>query len=117
MVRLGNEPMSEWRKKYRVHPAADVFPMMRDEELQKLGENIKAHGLAEPIAHKSDGEVLDGRNRLEAMERAGIPFDLFVDHGLSVDHGIDGQEAVEFIISKNIHRRHLTKQQEADLIV
>jgi hypothetical protein len=30
---------------YQVHPAAEVFPMMSDDELAKLGEDIKANGL------------------------------------------------------------------------
>ena len=34
-----------WRDKYKVHPAADVFPMMSDEELAELGEDIKKNGL------------------------------------------------------------------------
>ena len=78
--------MSKWRDLYKVHPAADVFPMMSDEELAELGEDIKKRGLQQPIclfvppgttinpsAPVIDGCILiDGRNRLEAMERAGI---------------------------------------------
>ena len=37
-------PMSAWREAYQVHPAADVFPMMSDEELAQLGQDIKATG-------------------------------------------------------------------------
>jgi hypothetical protein len=40
---------SHWRDKYKVHPAADVFPMLSDDELAKLGEDIKANGLQSPI--------------------------------------------------------------------
>jgi len=62
-----------WRDNYKViHPAADALPMMPDEELVKLGEDIEAHRLKEPIKFDAEGRVLDGRNRLEAMERAGI---------------------------------------------
>ena len=32
-----------WRDKYKVHPAADVFPMM-GEELDALAADIKAQG-------------------------------------------------------------------------
>lgn len=27
-----------WRKRYKVHPAADVYPMLSDDELKALGE-------------------------------------------------------------------------------
>jgi ParB-like chromosome segregation protein Spo0J len=73
-----------WRDEYKVHPAADVFPMMSDEELDALGADIKANGLKHPIICQrvpyADDEaelpdeliLLDGRNRLEAIERAGL---------------------------------------------
>ena len=38
-----------WRDQYKVHPAADVFPMMSDEELEALGDDIKKNGLRQPI--------------------------------------------------------------------
>jgi len=38
-----------WRDKYKVHPLADLLPMMPDDELAKLGEDIKANGLKEQI--------------------------------------------------------------------
>jgi hypothetical protein len=30
-----------WRDNYKVHPAADALPMMPDDELAELGEDIK----------------------------------------------------------------------------
>jgi hypothetical protein len=108
--------MSKWRETYKVHPAADVFPMMSDGELAKLGEDIKANGLRQPVIiwdddHASGTLLLDGRNRLEAAERAGVDLDRCYDR-LCLD-----DDPVAAIIGLNIHRRHLTKQQQADLIV
>jgi hypothetical protein len=99
-----------WRDDWEVHPAADVFPMMSDEELEKLGQDIKENGLKVPIdVQISSSVLLDGRNRLEAMERAGI--------GEWVEQRWIRGDPAAHIISCNIHRRHLTKQQQADLIV
>src|SRR5262245_18832841 len=64
-----------WRDTIKIHPAADLFPMMSDDELVALGEDIKRNGLITPIAIiiENDSPVLvDGRNRLDAMERAGL---------------------------------------------
>jgi len=115
--------MTGWRDKYKVHPATDLFPMMSDAELEKLGEDIKMNGLADELViwvpdtthyYPQDistfGSIVDGRNRLEAMERCGIDP---TREGFKV---VDG-DPVAYVISKNLRRRHLTKQEQADLIV
>jgi hypothetical protein len=103
---------SKWREKYKVHPAADVFPEMSDDELQKLGSDIQKHGLREPVIFQVRPErLIDGRNPMEAMERVGL------NGSAKVIYLGQDKDPVAFIISKNIHRRHLTKQQQADLIV
>ncbi len=126
-----------WRDSYlKVHPSADAFPMMDDDELAKLGEDIKKNGLREPIklmrvsgarpypgilgATEQEEMLLDGRNRLEAMERVGInvlescavKFEYVNGHRGPFDF-----DAVSYIISVNAHRRHLTKAKLADYIV
>jgi hypothetical protein len=74
-----------WREILPVHPAADLFPSMSEAELRELGEDIKKNGLQIPIVlwvregqHKDRKRysLLDGRNRLDAMELVGIPFEL-----------------------------------------
>jgi ParB-like chromosome segregation protein Spo0J len=100
-----------WRDKYKVHPAADVFPMMLDEELLKLADDIKKFGLRERIKFH-DQVLVDGRNRLRAMELAGI--EVRAQHKQYVNYGTD---LVTYIISANIHRRHLTKEERAGLII
>src|SRR5262245_53773770 len=113
----GPQAISKWREDNKVHPAADIFPMMSDEELAKLGEDIKQNGIRMPIGFwHPPGEpkkavLMDGRNRLEAAERVGM-----YDGNIPMAF-VHCSDPTSWIISLNIHRRHLTKQQQADLIV
>jgi hypothetical protein len=115
-----------WRDEYNVHPAADVFPMMDDDEPKALGEDIRAFGLRVPLLFWTrDGEhiLLDGRNRLEAMERADItiPTDRFglpdKFKGANASRTTGVKDPVSYIIGLNIRRRHLSKMEQAELIV
>ena len=121
---------STWRDKYKVHPFADDFPMMSDKELDALGANIVANGLKQPITFwdadkgtpRSQRLLVDGRNRMEAMERVGLDLDRIRSihrgqySGKEHKKFIDG-DPVAYILSANVHRRHLTKQQVADFII
>lgn len=107
-----------WRDDYKIHPAADVFPMMSHEELDALAADIKANGgLTSPISFfvESDGTltVADGRNRLEALERIGLTLTPCAIE--RIDPTLI--DPVAYIIGKNILRRHLSKQTQADMIV
>ena len=91
---------------YPVHPAATLFPMMNAEELQGLADDIREHGQREPVI-LFDGAVLDGRNRLRACELAGVePLTCVRD---------DIASPTTFVLSLNLHRRHLTPAQRAAL--
>ena len=83
------------------HPIANLFPLMEDEELDALAENIRANGLCEPII-LYNGQVLDGRNRKLACERAGV-----VPHYVH----FEGNDALAYVLSKNLIRRHLNDSQ------
>lgn len=85
------------------HPAADIFPLMADAELEALTADIAASGLRQPIALDADGRVVDGRNRLAACEAAGVEprFET-----------IDG-DPLAYSISANVQRRNLTAGQKA----
>jgi hypothetical protein len=71
-------PTSNWRELIKVHPAADVFPMLSERELLTLAAGIGEHGLQVPIVtwfDKDDVEwLIDGRNRLEALAKVGYLF-------------------------------------------
>jgi hypothetical protein len=109
-----------WRDTMRVHEACERFPPMSADELRELGEDIKKNGVRYPVAVWTDpnsGEelLLDGRNRLDAMELVG----------LDVFNGSDGDLAYETVegdpyslaLSFNLHRRHLTDEQRRDAII
>jgi ParB-like nuclease family protein len=87
-----------------VHPIADLFPMMTDEELANLAADIKANGLIHPIVVDKDGVLVDGRNRDRACEIAGIAPTTVL---------FEGDDPRAYIVASNIARRHLTKGQQA----
>jgi len=133
-----------WRDVLPVHPAADLFPTMSEAELRELGEDIKKNGLQIPIVvwiSETDSDhprrckqpnrysLLDGRNRLDAMELVGVPFELswseeYVWWHLNSDHTAQDAASAslyhgdpyEFVLSANIHRRHLIAEQKRELI-
>lgn len=89
--------------KYEPHPLAELFPMMTGGELKELAADIAANGLRDNI-WRYEGKVLDGRNRLAACELADVD-PRFQDY--------TGSDPLGFVISKNLHRRHLTESQRA----
>ena len=89
---------------YPSHPAAALFPLIEGAEFSALVADIKANGLVEPIK-LYDGQVLDGRNRLRACEHAGVE-PMFEDLTGKV-------EPLVYVVSANLHRRHLTSGQKA----
>ena len=63
-----------WRDHLKIHPAAELFPLMSEPELRELGEDIRANGLLSPIII-DDEKLVDGRNRLDAIALLGMKFE------------------------------------------
>jgi len=93
-----------------IHPATAIFPMMEEAELKELAEDIKKNGLKTPIELAGDGRVIDGRNRIEACKLVNILTIETVNSWLNTEEAI-----IRYIISLNLHRRHLTESQRADV--
>jgi hypothetical protein len=114
-----------WRDVLPVHPAANLFPLLDPAALKELGEDIiKQKGLASPIViaktKATNGgwheQLLDGRNRLDAMELVGVPLTVKDVKDCAVYIDTEQIDPYAFVISANIHRRHLTAEQKRDLI-
>ncbi len=108
---------------YKFHKYADLYPLASEEELSRLTEDIKKYGLANPII-LIDGEILDGRNRYFACQRAKVephfqnwsgvcsPDDYERVTGDENDSYIE-TALLRWVISQNSHRRHLSTSQLA----
>ncbi len=53
------------------HPAAMLWPMLKEPDLQALADSIKERGLNNPITIYEE-MILDGRNRYKACQMAGV---------------------------------------------
>lgn len=94
----------------KFHEAANLFPMMGKEQFEELKADIKKNGLLEPIWLRGE-EIIDGRNRYLACKEVGV----------GPKHkqwfGEEGGELINFIVSQNLHRRHLTAGQRAKVAI
>lgn len=99
--------MTPSRSALKFHPIAEIFPLMEGEEFDALVEDINKHGLRQPITLYK-GKILDGRNRYRACLAAGKTpkFKTFKNE----------TDPAAYVISVNIHRRHLTTKQKHELI-
>ncbi len=88
--------------KFKTHPAADCFPMMRGAAYERLRDDIAANGLLFPVklcSHEGEWTILDGRNRARACDELGIKYKTEV---------YDGKTPIKYVVSANLARRDLT---------
>lgn len=85
------------------HEIANIFPMMTDADLEQLKDDIVINGQLDPVT-LYEGKILDGRNRWKVCTELGlvINYDQY-----------QGDNPLSFVISKNLHRRHLNPSQRA----
>jgi hypothetical protein len=115
-----------WRDIIKVHPACELIPEMSADERKALGEDIKAKGGQPdfPVVFDGDSRLLDGRSRLDAMEEQGLP--IFRGHPTpekwtlvipwDVKESLPSFDPYAFVLSANVHRRHLNQEQKRETI-
>ena len=113
------------------HPFADIFPLITGADFEALVDDIREHGLREPVI-LFDKQILDGRNRFRAMERLIETGEVLGDGWghrkgecltasaleapqlwfKAYNRALDG-DPLAWVISKNLKRRHLDESQRA----
>ena len=91
---------------YELHPLCTLFPRVTGAEFDGLVADIKANGLRQPIVLHG-GMILDGGNRYRACVEAGVE---------PVFQEFQGDNLVSFVLSANLHRRHLSAGQQAAIV-
>jgi hypothetical protein len=94
--------------KLQHHELSEIFPLMEGPEFDALVEDIKLHGVRERITLLY-GKILDGRNRYKAGLKAGVRF---TESHFEQPEDIK-RDPLAFVISANLHRRHLNESQRA----
>lgn len=92
--------------KYELHPLCTLFPRITGAEFDALVADIKANGLREPIIIH-EGMILDGGNRYRACIEAGVEPAVMK---------FGGGNLVSYVLSANLHRRHLSAGQHAAIV-
>lgn len=87
----------------KFRPEAEVWPLMTDDQLKALADDIDRRGQLNPI-YLYEGDILDGRNRWLAItqhcKKTKPKFDVAVT-----------DSPIEFVVSLNEKRRHLSDSQ------
>ena len=114
---------TSWRDVVKIHPAAEMFPRLLDGELRELAEDIKQVGQRVPVAvfhpDLNSEQLLDGRSRLDAMQLAGLPIvkNSALDRDVVMVEDIQANvDPYAYVVSVNIHRRHLSAEKKRELI-
>lgn len=88
---------------YELHDLCKILPDMSAEQFRAHVADIRANGLLHPIV-LHEGKILDGRHRYRACLEIGAE-PRFVEFA--------GRDALAYVLSENLHRRHLSESQRA----
>lgn len=96
------------------HELALLFPPLDQHSAAELAADIKINGQRDPIA-LFEGKILDGVQRYGACLDAKVEPDTMLFEVTEAFH--NGMHPVDFVMSKNFHRRHIPSGQKAAIKV
>jgi hypothetical protein len=102
--------MSNQIGKSTIHPALEIFPLMKDMEFYKLLANIKENNINHPIMIR-DNMIIDGRSRMRACLEINM-----VPYVIELDSALDEFDIIELIFKNNIKQRNLDVGRRAMII-
>ena len=90
------------------HPFAQLFPRMTEAEQEALTASIRINEMLDDVT-TFNGQIADGNGRCVSAIELGFPWDRVRKTEF------DGDEAalLQFVIDKNLSRRHLNESQRA----
>lgn len=88
-----------------------LFPALSDDEYESLKQDIADRGVLVPVEYDEHGAILDGHHRVRACRELGIKDWPTVTRG-----GMDDEAKAEHVLSLNLSRRHLSREQRRELV-
>ena len=92
-----------------------IMPLYTEEQFQELKEDIRRHGVLQPIVKDQTGQIIDGYHRFRAFEELiseGVDLPMFETITMKFS---SEEEKVEYLVALNVKRRHLTIDQKSEL--
>ncbi len=93
------------------------LPPLSDDEYEALKISIRKSGVLIPVVLDEEGEILDGHHRIRAWDeltREGVKIRDYPSKTLT---GLTPSGKIERILTLNLDRRHLTKEQRDELVL
>lgn len=88
-----------------------LLPNLTPEEYESLKSDIAARGVMVPVEYDEQGNVLDGHHRIRVCQELGL-----TDWPKVVRLGMSEDAKREHVLALNLDRRHLTREQRAELV-
>lgn len=85
------------------HPLANIFPLLDGDAYAEFLADVRENGIREPAVLYQE-KILDGRNRYRAAQEAEV---------VCPTRDYVGRDPLGYVISLNLHRRHLDESQRA----